>query len=194
MKRYIIKNADGSEQNVMPAVHSTRREAGNILMDYIDNYNERLSDDDDRYLTPFDFMLEEVESEVNEVITDFKSAKCVLDSSRFILAKDSFWFKNVELNIRHYEALSALNQLFTIAEAWNKEDEFVPNFKINVQDKWFPIFKYNYNISRFVYERVANVPADICASFGQRLFFKTSKRAEQFGKQFTYLYNKVLCL
>lgn len=35
MKKYIIKNADGSEQTVMRAIHNSRKEAGKTLMDYI---------------------------------------------------------------------------------------------------------------------------------------------------------------
>ena len=33
-----------------------------------------------------------------------------------------------ELNPRHVDALIALNELFTIAEAWNKADGLVPDF------------------------------------------------------------------
>lgn len=32
MYKYIIKNADGSEQTVMQAVHESRKEAGRVLM------------------------------------------------------------------------------------------------------------------------------------------------------------------
>lgn len=74
MKKYIIKNADGSEQTVMRAVHNSRKEAGGELMRYLSYHNE--SWDVDNYLSPFDFTLEEVEcKDVNEVITNFKSAR-----------------------------------------------------------------------------------------------------------------------
>ena len=79
MKKYIIKNADGSEQSEMQAIHESRKEAGETLMDYICDHNEDLDIDDDNYLSPFDFVLEEVEcKEVNEVITDFESARKAL--------------------------------------------------------------------------------------------------------------------
>lgn len=61
MKKYIIKNADGSEQSEMQAIHESRKEAGETLMDYICDHNEDLDVDDDDYLSPFDFALEEVE-------------------------------------------------------------------------------------------------------------------------------------
>lgn len=55
MKKYIIKNADGSEQSEMQAIHKSRKEAGETLMDYICDHNEDLDVDDDDYLSPFDF-------------------------------------------------------------------------------------------------------------------------------------------
>lgn len=67
MKKYIIKNADGSEQNVMPAVHASRKEAGEILMDYICDYNEGLKVNDDDYLSPFDFRLEDADKKEDSV-------------------------------------------------------------------------------------------------------------------------------
>ena len=91
----------------------------------------------------------------------------------------------------HIEALIALNELFTIAEAWNKEDEFVPDFSDWNQDKWFPWFKYDEDVAGFVYASTASTPADAYPHFGSRLCFKTPERAEQFGKQFAELYNKV---
>lgn len=53
MKKYIIKNADGSEQTVMQAVHESREEAGRVLMRYLSYHNENW--DVDNYLSPFDF-------------------------------------------------------------------------------------------------------------------------------------------
>lgn len=77
MRKYIVKNADGSEQTVMRAVHNSRKEAGGELMRYLSYHNENW--DGDSHLSPFDFILEEVEcTEVNEVITDFESARKAL--------------------------------------------------------------------------------------------------------------------
>lgn len=96
-----------------------------------------------------------------------------------------------EINPKHIEALIALNQLFNIAEAWNKEDGFVPDFSDWQQDKWFPWFSYDEDAARFVYANTLNAPATAYALIGSRICFMTSERAEQFGKQFTELYNKV---
>lgn len=205
MKKYIIKNADGSEQSEMQAIHESRKEAGETLMDYICDHNEDLDIDDDDYLSPFDFVLEEVEcNEVNEVITDFDSARKNLGgkpNTDFYVVKRKLsgkvaQFEDVarlvtDINPKHLEALIALNELFTIAQAWNKEDGFVPDFSDWNQDKWFPWFKYDKDAAGFVFANAPYAPSGSFASFGSRLCFKSSARAAQFGKQFAHLYNKV---
>lgn len=208
MKKYIIKNADGSEQSEMQAIHESRKEAGETLMDYICDHNEDLDIDDDDYLSPFDFVLEEVEcKEVNEVITDFESARKALGGkpnaeftvSKKILSGNVVQLNDVarlvtDINPMHIEALIALNELFTIAQAWNKEDGFVPDFSDWHQNKWFPWFKYDKDAAGFVCAYPGNAPAYANASFGSRLCFKSSARAAQFGNQFAHLYNKVFLL
>ena len=200
MKKYIIKNADGSEQTVMRAIHESRKEAGETLMDYICDHNEDLGIDDDNYLSPFDFILEEVEySEVTEDITDFESARKALgleSNVDFELLGRFDKFDSIvqlisDINPMHIEALIALNELFTIAQAWNKEDGFVPDFSDWNQDKWFPWFKYDKDAAGFVYAYTKGTPTVANANLGSRLCFKTPERAEQFGKQFVDLYNKV---
>ena len=152
MKKYIIKNADGSEQTVMRAVHESRKEAGRELMRYLSYRNDNW--DVDNYLSPFDFVLEEVEcKDVNEVITSFDSARKALGIKPNadiydIKRKHSEKVANLEdaarlvtdINPMHIEALIALNELFTISQAWNKEDGFVPDFSDWEQNKWFPWF------------------------------------------------------
>lgn len=208
MKKYIIKNADGSEQSEMQAIHESRKEAGETLMDYICDHNEDLDIDDDDYLSPFDFVLEEVEyKDVNEVITDFESARKALGGkpnadftvSKKILSGNAVQLNDVarlvtDINPMHIKALIALNELFTIAQAWNKADGFVPDFSDWSQYKWYPWFKYDNNAAGFVYAYTAYAPTNASASIGSRLCFKSSTRAAQFGKQFTHLYNKAFLL
>lgn len=203
MKKYIIKYADGSEQTVMQAVHESRKEAGRELMRYLSYHNENW--DVDNYLSPFDFTLEEVEcNEVNEVITDFESARKALGgkpNADFYVVKRKLSGKVAQfvdvtrlvtdINPKHIKALIALNKLFTIAQAWNKEDGFVPNFSDWNQNKWFPWFKYDDDAAGFVCADTNNAPSVAAASFGSRLCFKSSTRAAQFGKQFADLYNKI---
>ena len=205
MKKYVIKNADGSEQSEMQAIHESRKEAGETLMDYICDHNEDLDVDDDDYLSPFDFVLEEVEcTEVNEVITDFESARKALGGkpnadftvTQKVVSRNAVRLEDVtrlvqSLNPSHIEALSALNELFTIAQAWNKEDGFVPDFSDWEQDKWFPWFVYDKDAAGFVFANTRNAPTDAHAHIGSRLCFKSSARAAQFGKQFIDLWNDV---
>ena len=208
MKKYIIKYADGNEQDCMVAMHKTRKEAGEELMEYINNHNEDLDVDDDDYLTPFDFLLEEVEvTEVNEIITDFETARERLGGkpnmdftvAQKVVSRNAVRLEDVtrlvqSLNPSHIEALIALNELFTIAQAWNKEDGFVPDFSDWNQAKWYPWFKYNKDAAGFVCADTLYSPSYASAAFGSRLCFKSSARAAQFGKQFTHLYNKVFLL
>lgn len=205
MKKYIIKNADGSEQSEMQAIHDSRKEAGETLMGYICDHNEDLDVDDDDYLSPFDFVLEEVESkEVNEVITDLESAreslglrplKKISEVRTIFVSPDQIPEDILTLlngfNPHHLEALIALNELFTIAEAWNKEDGFVPDFSGRKQDKWFPWFVYDKDAAGFVFALAHYTASGAYATIGSRLCFKSSARAAQFGKQFTDLSNKV---
>ena len=201
MKKYIIKNADGSEQNVMKAVHATYKNAGKAVMDYVELYNTDLTVDDDDYLIPFDFIIEEVEcKEVSEVITDFESARKILGLkpnksftvTKRMIGENAISLKDMEhlvadINPKNIEALIALNKLMTIAEAWNKEDGFVPDFSDWEQDKFYPWFKYDNDTARLVCDSTGCIHVAI----GYRLCFKSSERAEQFGKQFADLYNKV---
>lgn len=199
MKKYIVKYKDSG--NIF-GDYDSKEAASDGLMDYF-NYHKNDSDDD--CISPFDFVLEEVEcKEVNEVITDFESAKKYLVGNTndvFRVAKKRL-SKSIdpikdaeilikELNPKHIEALVALNRLFTIAEAWNKADGFAPDFSDWQQDKWFPWFSYDEDAAVFVYGNTLNAPATAYAVIGSRICFKTSERAEQFGKQFADLYNKV---
>lgn len=203
MKKYIIKNADGSEQTVMRAVYESCEEAGASMMNYIRYHNENC--DADNYLSPFDFILEEVYvKDVNETVTDFNSARKALGGkpnadftvAKMILSGNVVQLEDVarlvtDINPKHIEALIALNKLFTIAQAWNKEDGFVPDFSDWNQEKWFPWFVYNKDAAGFVFASASRTPSHAYAYIGSLLCFKSSARAAQFGKQFEDLYNKI---
>ena len=221
-KYYIIKYADGRDCREINSYES-RNEASDALMKYLYSHNEYLSVNDDNYLSPFDFKIEEVDvKDVNEVITDFESARNTLgvkpnadfyvikrkhsekvahlqeaarlayleEAARLALFEDVARFVT-DINPKHLKVLIALNELFTIAQAWNKEDGFVPDFSDWEQDKWFPWFVYNKDAAGFVYAYTNGTPTNAYAYIGSRLCFKSSARATQFGKQFAELYNKV---
>ena len=89
------------------------------------------------------------------------------------------------------KALIATEKLIVIAEAWNKLDEFIPDFDNCNQLKWFPWFKKRGNAG-FVYAYTYSAASYAASAFGSRLCFSTSERAEQFGKQFIQLWNDFL--
>lgn len=195
MKKFIVKYKD---TNKTFGEYTSKEEASDKVMEYI-NWH---------YISPFDFVLEEVEcKEVNEVITDFENARKAINlkpnddftvvkkkySENIMQIEDVAWLVN-ELNPKHIEALIALNELFTIAQAWNKADGFAPDFSNWNQYKWYPWFKYDKDAAGFVFANTNYSPTNAYAYFGSRLCFKTRERAAQFGKQFADLYNKVFLL
>lgn len=185
MKKYRVKQ---KWNGVIFGDYRSRKEASDELMAYIHNFNK---DFEGEYLSPFDYELEEAEcKEVNETITDFETARKVLGVKPNMQIKDAERLVS-EINPKHLEALNALNRLFTIAEAWNKADGFVPDFSDIKQKKWFPKFKYDKDAAGFVYLYTDFSCSFSSGTFGKRICFKTSERAEQFGKKFAELYNKV---
>lgn len=93
---------------------------------------------------------------------------------------------------KHVKALVALNALFTIAEAWNKADNFVPDFSNSNQWKWFQWFTYSDDVAGFVFADTFKTATSAYAHCGSRLCFKSEERAAQFGKQFIDLWNDYL--
>lgn len=197
MKKYRVKIKNSE---FVFGEFSSKKEASIKLMEYINDVNKDL---DESFISPFEYEIEVVEcGEVNEAITDFKTARKALGvkpNDDYLLVSGEHHGKEHddierlvrEINPKHIEALIALNELFTIAEAWNKEDGFAPDFSNLKEDKYFPWFVYDRKVARFVSAYASYAPSYVLASFGCRLCFKTRDRATQFGKQFAELYNKV---
>lgn len=93
---------------------------------------------------------------------------------------------------KHAKAMVSMYKLITIAEAWNKADDFIPDFSNRNQYKYFPRFVYNDKFAGFSYSYSNYSPSRANAHIGSRLCFKTEERAEQFGKQFIDLWNDFL--
>lgn len=182
MKKFLITNKKTQE---ICGKFDSKNEAADEMMDFIENHNEDLDSEDEDYLTPFDFSLEEVEiKEVNECITDFEKARKHLNgkpNADFTVSKKIFSDNSVKLedvarlvndiNPKHMKALVALNELFTIAQAWNKEDNFTPDFSNQNQTKWFPWFVYSNAAAGFVCADTYNAATCAGADFGSRLCF-----------------------
>lgn len=181
--------------------YCTKQDAVAGMEDTIGFFNNE-EPDEEKYLTPFDFMLEEADSsEINEMVTDFETARAYLGGmpnndftvSKKIASNNTVKLSDVttlvnELNPSHVKALIALNRLFTIAQAWNTADNFTPDWEDEFQCKMFPCFEYDG--SGFAAADCA--PSNAGAHFGSRLCFKSPKRACQFGEQFIGLWNDAL--
>lgn len=205
MKKFILIQ-NGKEEPV--GKYATKAEAADVMKQIIDDNNDDLDSDDENYLTAFDFSLEEVEvEEINEIVLSFDDARAYLNGkpnndftvSKKVLSDNCVQLADVahlvqDVNPNHIKALVALNELFTIAEAWNKADNFVPNFSDASQYKYFPWFVYDKGAAEFVAAATYNAATVTGANFGSRLCFKTRNRAIQFGKQFVDLYNQVFLL
>lgn len=205
MKRYAIVYTDGSNRRLTQIDYPSRKEAGDALMYYIDTNNEGRPKGDADYLNPFDFTLVEVESkDANELVTDFDSAKKVLDfklNDGLILihglagrcaidAKKAGWLVR-SVDNENLKALIVLNKLFILARAWNKVDEFVPNFLDNGQRKYYPYFVRDPGDAKHIIVNASStVSCDaLCLN---RICFKSEKRAMQFGEQFIGLFKQIL--
>lgn len=191
--------------------YETKTEAAIAMGEMIEKFNDgkEYDPDDEFCVTPFDFKLEEVEveEEPNKAITNYEEARNYLGGkpnadfklSQIVGSGNSVRLTDVaqlvtEINPLHVKALIALNKLFTIAQAWNKADNFVPDFSNHKQNKWFPWFVYKKESAGFVYAYTTYTPSNTAANFGSRLCFKTSERARQFGVMFTDLFNEVFLI
>ena len=202
MKKYLVTNKKTQE---ICGKFDSKSEAADEMLDFIEEHNEDVDSDDEEYLTPFDFTLEEIESkEINEVVTTYEEAREYLGgkpNADFTVAKKILSGNHVklddvanlvsEVNPKHIKALIAYNRLCTIAQAWNKADDFTPDFSNMNQTKWFPWFVYSDDAAGFVCANTNNTATGANAVIGSRLCFMTRERAEQFGKQFIELWNDV---
>lgn len=205
MKKFVLIQ-NGKEKPV--GKYATKAEAADVMEQIIDDNNDDLDSDDENYLTAFDFRLEEVEvEEINEIVLSFDDARAYLNGkpnndftvSKKVLSGNCVQLADVarlvqDVNPNHIKALVALNELFTIAEAWNKADNFVPDFSDANQYKYYPWFVYDKGAAGFGAAYTVHAATSTHAGIGSRLCFKTRNRAIQFGKQFVGLYNQVFLL
>lgn len=204
MKKFKLKNTTTS---TTVGIYDTKAEAIKSMDFLIFKTNSENDQTEEEGLSPFDFTLEITEVDIADWINSIDEARKYLklipntgfkvhkkETSRSPLQLQDVETLIREINPHHLKAIAAINQLFTIAEAWNKEDDFTPDFSDLEQDKWFPWFVYDKDASGFVYANASSTATGADAAIGSRLCFKSSERAEQFGKQFTSLYNEVFTL
>lgn len=182
MKRYVVRNKTTNE---VLGEFNTKEEAGKYLLFHLNNHLSYVRTTE--FLSPFDFEMQE--EEVQDLNT-YKGACEYLGLSEEVKDFDKIFVRNK----KHTKALRALSKLFTIAEAWNKEDGFVPDFSNENQYKYFPWFEYNKDAAGFVCAYTNWTATDAYATVGSRLCFATRERAFDFGKKFESLYNDFLLL
>lgn len=178
MKKYVVRN---KLTNAVCGKFNTANEAGKWVEEYTQEQNEGLDPNSEEYCSPFHFQLEE---EVQDLNTYTGACEYLGLSEDNVLV----------INRKHIKALVALSKLFTIAEAWNKEDGFVPDFSNKEQRKYFPWFEYNRVAAGFVCGCTTWVNTVASATIGSRLCFATRERALAFGNLFEGLYNDFLLM
>lgn len=205
MKKFKLTNV--AEDEVV-GTYDTKVEAIEAMNETIDETNETNDETEEEGLSPFDFKLEAIEVKDDaSAITSFEEARKYLGGfpnadfavSKKILTGNVLKLEDVtllvqELNPNHIKAIIALNRLFSIAEAWNKADGFVPDFADRSQWKYFPWFKWSDDNAGFVFAFAHYTTSCAAAYIGSRLCFKSESRARQFGKMYTDLYNDVFLL
>lgn len=202
MKKYKLVCKD-SDKIKFENLFDAKVDAIEAMNEEIDNYNDTYNLTEEEGLSPFDFTMDVVEveekKEDNGIEKDFEDAREKLDSFKVTSDEAANHFDLLaqlirNANPRHLKALIALNKLFTIAEKWNKEDGFVPDFSDGKQWKYFPWFKYSKEAAGFVFANTNSAASYADAYIGSRLCFKSESRAEAFGKKYVDLYNEVFLL
>ena len=155
----------------------------------------------------FDYSIKEVEYE--DSVCKFPSYK----ASKEILGNDDSE-TSIKVSKSNAKVFKFLDELITIAKAWNKLDNFVPDFSDKNQNRYIPRFILSNNKIAYYdtlcsygicgsvtyYEAAAGlgcfcsygVVGNANASVGFRYAFKTKERSEQFGKLFIDLWNNFL--
>lgn len=202
MKKYKLVCKD-SDKIKFENIFDAKVDAIEAMNEEIDTYNDKYNLTEEEGLSPFDFTIYVVEveekKEENDIEKDFDDAREKLDSFNVTSDEAAKHFDSLaqlirNANPRHIKALIALNKLFTIAEKWNKEDGFVPDFSNKKQWKYYPWFKYEVESAGFVFARTNGTASVALTYFGSRLCFKSESRAEEFGKKYVDLYNEVFLL
>lgn len=142
---------------------------------------QRLADERGKQAYVLEAVAEVGSKDINKTVTSIDEAIEYLNKSGVSPAS---------ITLKHSKAMNAIYSLIVIAEAWNKADNFVPDFDNGNQYKYFPWF-YKEDAG-FVCSSTNYTASDAYATVGSRLCFKTRERAEQFGKQFIDLWNDFL--
>jgi hypothetical protein len=125
-----------------------------------------------------------------EMINSYELACCYLERARCV-ERNCLYLWDAS---PHSKAMFAMYKLITIAEAWNKQDDFVPDFTDCDQSKYYPWFRYSGADAGLVCADTYCMPSATSTAIGSRLCFKTHERAKRFGEQFIDLWNDFLLI
>lgn len=132
----------------------------------------------------------------NYLVTTFKEKKVSIEDLHTFEACCKFLGISTDLpdvskiSRKHGEYIQASYMLAIINEAWNRVDQFIPDYSNFNQIKWYAYF--NYKGSAFAFYESGYSYSSASSGSGSRLCFKSEERAAQFGKQFIDLHNTVL--
>ena len=104
MKKYQLK-----KQEEIIGTFETKQDAADEMNDVIENNNDDIDADEEDWLTPFDFTLDEIEvkEEINVIVDSYESA------TRYLKYQADVKTKLTGINTKHTKALVALKALFT---------------------------------------------------------------------------------
>ena len=152
-----------------------------FIIGYVTTFNKY---DKNHFLSIYDFTVKEENDTKIEDITDYEEATKYLTED----LKYSGHYAQITILVENKYQLEALNQLITIAKAWNKIDNFKPDYEDYNQKKYYPTFRFDNVYDKYICSSYNE--SDCIAHLNKLLCFKTRKRAQQFGKQFEDLFNQ----
>ena len=132
----------------------------------------------------------------NYLVTTFKEKKVSIEDLQTFEACCKFLGISTDLPDvskipqKHGKYIQASYMLAIINEAWNKVDQFTPDYSNYNQRKWYAYFFYKG--SAFAFGASYYHCSYAASGGGSRLCFKSEERAAQFGKQFIDLHNTAL--
>lgn len=175
MKKYIVKNKVTGQ---LIGEYDTKKEAHSALIKHIVDSDKLIRfDKDDEFINVFDYKIVEEFRDINS----YEEAKEYLG-----LGGDTIELISIA-DVRYRKSCVAYSRLLTIADAWNKQDGFNPDFSDKIGSKYSPCFKYDKDAERFV---CIGINFEYSSPYWScRFFFKNRQRALEFGKKFEDLFN-----
>lgn len=163
------------EEKTFDSLFDSKQEATIFVYQYIANYPGT-------DLTPFDFRLEECETKATDITSYDKAVSILGGVDRTTIAVDK----------ENFKALNALDELMTIARAWNEVDEArLIQLPHPEQMRYFPQFSDDTDDERhyFCYEHPMASEHDF--GIEALVSFRTKELAETFSSKFKEVFARL---